>query len=93
MPTTGRPVAPERATELSVALHNGPLQSMLGARFHLARFAMRCPELADVAEEVSRDLLASADVVRGVMDELDPAWHLERLRARRASAEGEAPGA
>ncbi len=32
---TGRPVTPERATALSKALHDGPLQSMHAARLAL----------------------------------------------------------
>ncbi len=70
---TGRPVTPERATALSKALHDGPLQSMHGARFALLiATSLLPPEQADLARRAAEDLLGSIEVVQATMEELDP---------------------
>ncbi len=73
--TTGRSVTPERATALSKALHNGPLQSMHGARFALLVAApLLPPQKADLARRAAEDLLGAIEVVQAAMEELDPGW-------------------
>lgn len=75
--TTGRPVAPERATALSKALHDGPLQSMHAARIALLIAAPLLPlKQADLVRRAAEDLLAAIEVVGAAMDELDPDWPL-----------------
>ena len=74
---TGSPVTAERATALSKALHDGPLQSMHGARFALLIAApLLPPEQADLARRAAEDLLGAIEVVGAAMHELDPDWPL-----------------
>ncbi len=74
---TGRPVTAERATALSKALHDGPLQSMHGARIALQVAAPQLsPQEADLARRAVEDLLGAIGVVQAAMDELDPDWPL-----------------
>ncbi len=75
--TTGRPVTAERATALSKALHDGPLQSMHAARFVLLAAApLLPPQQADLARRAAEDLLGAIEVVGAAMGELDPDWPL-----------------
>ncbi len=71
----GRPITPERATALSKALHDGPLQSMHGARFALLVAApLLPPQKADLARRAAEDLLGAIEVVGAAMEELEPDW-------------------
>ncbi len=73
--TTGRAVTAERATALSKALHDGPLQSMHGARLALLIAApLLPPPDADLARRAAEDLLRAIAVVQAAMNELDPDW-------------------
>lgn len=54
---TGRSVIPERATALSKALHDGPLQTMHAARFGLLIAAPLLPtQQADLANRASEEI-------------------------------------
>ncbi len=75
--TTGRTVTPERATALSKALHDGPLQTMHAARLALLIAApLLPPQQADLARRTAEDLLGAMEVVGTAMEELDPDWPL-----------------
>ncbi len=80
---TGRPVTPERATALSKALHDGPVQSMHGARLALLIAAPLLPtHEGDLARLSAEDLLGAIEVVIAAMHELDPDWPLVNAGVR-----------
>ncbi len=73
---TGRPVTPERATALSKALHDGPLQSMHAARIALLIAVPCCRPSKPTSRGAVEDLLDVIRVVNTAMNEFDLPWPL-----------------